>query len=71
MTTPDDGKQAPDPAPIPPRTDALWSRRQVVATGIVLLWSMPVITTIALGSGGTTKQKSCPPGRKRIGGKCV
>lgn len=70
MTMPDDGAQTPAPAPAPPRTDSLWGRRQIVTTGIVLLWSVPVITTNALGQT-KTKQKSCPPGKKLIGGKCI
>lgn len=50
-----------------PQSDGQWSRRRVVTTGLLLLWSAPLITTFALaGPGG----KCCPPGKKGKKGKC-
>ena len=45
---------------IPEQSDGQWSRRRVVTTGLLLLWSVPLITTFALADGG----KCCPPGKK-------
>lgn len=51
-------------------TSDQWSRRKLITTGLILLWSMPVITTIALAAG-KTKTKSCPPGKKLSKGLCI
>lgn len=47
-----------------PQSDGEWSRRRVLTTGLLLLWSAPLITTFALADGTTTKRISCPPGKK-------
>jgi hypothetical protein len=63
----------PDDKSLPPTPDSQWTRRKVLTTGLVLLWSMPVITTIALadeGKGGKAgKSQSCAPGGKKLGKK--
>lgn len=52
------------------QSDGEWSRRRVVTTGLLLLWSAPLITTFALADD-KKKNKTCPPGKKGKGkGKC-
>jgi len=56
---------------IPEQSDGEWSRRRVLTTGLLLLWSAPLITTFALADDQTTL--SCPTGQKfnPILNKCV
>ena len=54
-----------------PQSDGEWSRRRVVTTGLLLLWSVPLITTFALVADA--EGKSCPPGKiwDPIKKKCI